>query len=93
MRPWKLMVVMNDSGDRINLQAAVVRYAVLMLTWLSLGMTFWYLITRDTGHFLFFLSSAIPALSLAVMLLSRERAALHDLASATGVFKITQAAD
>ncbi|MDQ6997071.1 MAG: RDD family protein [Mariprofundus sp.] len=89
MRPWKLRVAMQGSGDPISWATASVRYAVLMLTWLALGMTLWYLMTRDTGHFLFYLASAIPALSMLVMLISTERSSLHDLISSTGVYKIS----
>lgn len=90
MRPWKLMVAMRGSGDPLSWLAASVRFACLMVTWLALGMTFWYLITKDTGHFLFYVAASIPALSLLVMMLSHERAPLHDLISSTGVYKVTQ---
>jgi hypothetical protein len=60
-----------------------------MLTWLALGMTLWYLITRDTGHFLFYIAATIPALSMLVMALSKDGAPLHDLMSSTGVYKIS----
>jgi len=89
MRPWKLMVAMNGTGDPLSWSAATVRYAGLMLTWLALGMTLWYLITRDTGHFLFFVAATIPALSMLVMALSKDGAPLHDLMSSTGVYKIS----
>ena len=89
MRPWKLMVVMGATGDTPSWSAASVRYAGLMLTWLALAMTIWYVITRDTGHFLFFVAAAIPAFSMLVMALSQERAALHDLMSATAVYKVS----
>jgi len=89
MRPWKLMVAMRENGEPLSWLTASVRFSVLMVTWLALGMTFWYLITRDTGHFLFYVAASIPALSLLVMLLSHERAPLHDLISATGVYKVT----
>jgi len=89
MRPWKLMVAMNGTGDPLSWSAATVRYAGLMLTWLALGMTLWYLITRDTGHFLFYIAATIPALSMLVMALSKDGAPLHDLMSSTGVYKIS----
>ncbi len=89
MRPWKLRVAMKDSGDPLSWSAASVRYAGLMLTWLSLGMTIWYVITNDTGHFLFFIAATIPALSMLVMAISSDRSTLHDLMSSTGIFKIS----
>jgi len=64
-------------------------YAELMLAWLSLGMTIWYVITNDTGHFLFFIAAAIPALSMLVMALSKDGMPLHDLMSSTGLYKIS----
>jgi len=89
MRPWKLRVAMKDNGEPLSWSAASVRYAGLMLTWLSLGMTIWYVITNDTGHLLFFIASTIPALSMLVMAISSERSTLHDLISSTGLFKIS----
>jgi len=89
MRPWKLRVAMKDSGDPLSWSAASVRYAGLMLTWLSLGMTIWYVITNDTGHFLFFIAASIPALSMLVMALSKDGMPLHDLMSSTGLYKIS----
>jgi len=89
MRPWKLMVAMQGSGDPLSWLAASVRFAVLMLTWLTLGMTLWYIATKDTGHFLFFLAATVPAVSLVVMLLSKDRTALQDMVSGTGMFKVS----
>jgi len=90
MRPWKLMVVMNETGDPLTWGASSTRFAGLMITWLSLGMTLWYIITKDTGHFLFFVASAVPALSMLVMALSKDRSTLHDLISGTGVYKVSE---
>jgi len=89
MRPWKLQVAMNGTGNPPTLVAASIRFAVLMLTWLTLGMTMWYMSTKDTGHFLFFITATIPVVSLVVMLLSKERAALQDMVSGTGMFKVS----
>jgi len=90
MRPWKLMVVMTETGDSLTWLAASVRFAGLIITWLSLGMTVWYIITKDTGHFLFFLASAIPALSMLVMILSKDRSTLHDLISGAGIYRVSK---
>jgi len=89
MRPWKLMVATSDTGMPLSWMAASVRFTVLMLTWLTLGMTLWYIATKDTGHFLFFIAATIPAVSLVVMMLSKERAALQDMVSGTGVFRVS----
>lgn len=88
MRPWKLKVAMHGSGDPLTWPAASVRFAALMLTWLALAMTLWYIAVKDTGHFLFFVTAAIPALSLLVMALSRDRLALHDLISGSSVYRL-----
>jgi len=89
MRPWKLMVAMQESGEPLTWMVASVRFAVLMTTWLTLSMTMWYMATKDTGHFLFFIAAAIPAVSLLVMLLSKDRAALQDIISGSSVFRVT----
>jgi len=89
MRPWKLKVAMNETGNPLSPAIASIRFAILMLTWLTLGMTLWYISTKDTGHFLFFLAAIIPAASLVIMLLSRERTALQDIISGTGIFKVS----
>lgn len=88
MRPWKLQVAMNKSGDPLTWTAASIRFAVLMATWLALGMTLWFIATKDTGHFLFFVAASIPAMSLLTMVLSKERPALHDIISGSGVYRI-----
>jgi len=91
MRPWKLKVVMADSGDAMNLAAATIRFLALMITWLSLLVTFFYLSMRDTESPLFILTASIPALSLAMML-SKKRQALHDFLAGTSVYRVQPAA-
>lgn len=88
MRPWRLQVAMAETGDPLTPLAAVVRFVVLMVTWLALGQTAIYMMYHDTGHALFFLSASIPALSMLVMVLSATRSPLHDLAAGSGVFRI-----
>ncbi|MDX8407112.1 MAG: hypothetical protein R8L58_01880 [Mariprofundaceae bacterium] len=68
--------------------AATVRFAGLMLTWVALGMTLVYMMYRDTNHLLFFISAILPAFSLLVMMLTRERQSLHDLISGTAVYRL-----
>ncbi|MDQ6970149.1 MAG: RDD family protein [Mariprofundus sp.] len=89
MRPWKLMVAMNGTGDPLTWTVASVRFAIMMTTWLTLAMTLWYIRSNDTGHFLFFIAATIPAVSLIVMLLSKERAALQDIISGSGMFRVS----
>jgi len=89
MRPWKLMVAMSGTGDPLTWLAASVRFAILMTTWLTLGMTLYYIKMHDTGHFLFFIAATIPAVSLTVMLLSKDRAALQDIISGSGIFRVS----
>ncbi len=88
MRPWKLQVAMNESGDPITMLAATTRFAGLMLTWVALGMTLVYMVVRDTNHLLFFISALVPAFSLLVMMMTPERQSLHDLISGTAVYRL-----
>ncbi|ATX81141.1 RDD family protein [Mariprofundus ferrinatatus] len=88
MRPWKLRLAMLESGDPLSWFTASVRFAGLIITWLALAMTLWYIATKDTGHFLFFLAASIPAMSLLVMTLGRDHLALHDLLSGSGVYRL-----
>ncbi len=90
MRPWKLQVAMAGSGDTLGMTAATVRFAGLMLTWLALGMTLAYMMVRDTHHLLFFISALVPALSLMIMMLTRDRQPLHDLVAGTTVYRISE---
>ncbi|MDX8411424.1 MAG: RDD family protein, partial [Mariprofundaceae bacterium] len=87
MRPWKLKIVMADSGDPINLASATIRFLALMITWLALLVTFFYLSMRDTQSPLYVLAALIPALSLAMMF-SRKRQTLHDFLAGTSVYRI-----
>ncbi len=90
MRPWKLRVAMINSGDSITLTAATVRFFALMVTWLAMGMTLLYLFGHYTGHPLFMIAAALPAVSLLCMMLTPNRQALHDLLSGTGVYHIEE---
>lgn len=88
MRPWKLRLAMLETGDPLSLLTACIRTAGLLITWLALGMTLWYIATKDTGHFLFFVAASIPAISLLIMTLGRDRLALHDLISGSTVYRL-----
>ncbi|ATX80565.1 RDD family protein [Mariprofundus aestuarium] len=88
MRPWKLRLAMLETGDPLTPFTASIRFAGLLITWLALAMTLWYIATKDTGHFLFFVAASIPALSLLVMTLSKEKLALHDLLSGSTVYRL-----
>jgi uncharacterized RDD family membrane protein YckC len=88
MRPWRLKLAMLETGNPLSWFAACVRFATLMITWLGLGMTLWYIATRDTGHFLFFIAAGIPAFSMLIMVLSKDRLALHDLISGSAVYRL-----
>lgn len=90
MRPWKLKLAMADSGDPLSLMAATVRFFGLMLTWLAMAMTLLYLFGHHTGHPLFLVAAAVPAISMTCMLLTRRRQTLHDLMAGTNVFRITE---
>ena len=88
MRPWKLRLAMLETGDPLTPFTASIRFAGLMLTWMALSMTLWYIATKDTNHFLFFVAASIPALSMLVMFLSKEKLALHDLISGSTVYRL-----
>ena len=88
MRPWKLRVAMRETGDPISWLTASTRFAGMMVTWLALALTIWFVLSRNTGHPLFYLAAAIPAISLLVMTLSRDHQALHDLISGTGIYRL-----
>jgi uncharacterized RDD family membrane protein YckC len=90
MRPWKLRLAMVNSGDSVSLMAATVRFFGLMITWLAMFMTMLYLFGHYTGHPLFMVAAALPALSLLCMILTPRRQALHDLIAGTGVFRIKE---
>lgn len=90
MRPWKLRLAMVNSGDPITLMAATVRFFGLMITWLAMFMTLLYLFGHKTGHPLFMIAAALPALSLLCMMLTPKRQALHDLIAGTGVYRIKE---
>jgi len=92
MRPWKLRVAMAESGEPVGFAAATARFFGLMLTWLALGLTLFYMATRQTGTPLFFVAAAVPAVSLLMMLLTRRKQALHDLIAGTGVFRLRKKA-
>jgi len=88
MRPWKLRLAMLETGDPLSPFTASIRFAGLIITWLALAMTLWYIATKDTGHFLFFVAASIPAISMIVMALSKEKLALHDLISGSAVYRL-----
>ena len=88
MRPWKLRVAMRDTGDPASWLAASARFAGMMVTWLALALTIWFMLSRNTGHPLFYLAASIPAMSLLTMALSREQLTLHDLLSGTGIYRL-----
>ncbi len=88
MRPWGLRVAMLGSGDYPTLSIAVLRCFGLCLTWLALGATLAFMAMRSVNHPLFFLSASIPAISLACMMLTPRRQALHDLLAGTAVFRV-----
>jgi uncharacterized RDD family membrane protein YckC len=88
MRPWRLRLAMVNTGDRISLTAATVRFFGLMVTWLAMAMTLFYLFGHFTNHPLFMVAAALPALSLLCILFTSRHQALHDLISGTGIYQI-----
>ncbi len=90
MRPWKLVVASVDDGGFPSWGAASFRFAGLMIHWLALAMTAIYILFRDTGHPLFFIAGLLPAASLASMMLTPKRQALHDLLSGTTIWRVAE---
>jgi len=90
MRPWKLRLAMAGSGDPVSLMAATVRFFGLMITWLAIAMTLFYLFGHYTGHPLFIVAALLPALSMLCMMLTPRRQALHDLIAGTGIYRIKE---
>jgi len=88
MRPWHLQVAMVDNGDHPSLSMAVVRCFGLALTWLALAATLAFMAARDVNQPLFFLSAIIPAISLACMMITPQRQALHDLLAGTSIYRL-----
>ncbi|MDQ6978731.1 MAG: RDD family protein [Mariprofundaceae bacterium] len=88
MRPWHLQVAMIDNGDHPPLSMAVVRCFGLALTWLALAATLMFMSVRDVNNPLFFLSAIIPAISLACMMVTPQRQALHDLLAGTSIYRL-----
>ncbi len=88
MRPWNLQVAMVDTGNHPTLSMAIVRGFCLSLTWLALATTLMYMAMRQTNDLIFFLSAAIPAISLFCMLITPQRQALHDVLAGTSVYRL-----
>jgi uncharacterized RDD family membrane protein YckC len=93
MRPWKLRVVMAESGDPLSLVAATLRFVALSVTWISLGATALYVAAGNVYHGMFVVASALPAVSMILMLLTPRHQPLHDLMAGTNVFYVMEKAD
>lgn len=88
MRPWKLKVAMLETGNPLSWFSATARFVGLIVTWLALAMTLWYIATKDTGHFLFFVAASVPAFSMIVMVLSKDQLTLHDMISGSTIYRL-----
>jgi len=79
MRPWRLSVVMANSGDIPTLAAASIRFAVLMATWLAAGFILLSMLTGKTQNTAYATVALLPFISLVCLALTEKRQALHDL--------------
>lgn len=79
MRPWRLLVVMADGGERPSLGAASIRFAVLMATWLAAGFVLLSILTGKTQSSTYANVALLPLASLLCLALTNRRQALHDL--------------
>jgi len=79
MRPWRLTVVMRDSGEIPSMAAATIRFAVLMATWLAAGFVLLSVLTGKTQNTTYVTVALLPFASLACLALTAKRQALHDL--------------
>lgn len=81
MRPWRLTLVMADSGDFPTLAACTIRFAVLLATWLAAGFVLLSMLTGKTQNTTYATVALLPCISLACLALSKRQQALHDLAA------------
>lgn len=93
MRPWKLHVAMQNSGDYPSFAIASLRFLALAVTWIAFGVTFFqlmaYISTGVIDKATFAVASLIPVISMLSMLLTPTRQPLHDLLAGTNVYKVT----
>jgi len=81
MRPWRLTLVMADSGNFPSMAACTIRFAVMMATWAAAGFVLLSVLTGKTQNTAYATVALLPFGSLACLALSRKQQALHDLAA------------
>ena len=90
MRPWRLTLVMADSGNIPSMAANTIRFAVMLATWLAAGFVLLSILTGKTQNTTYATVALLPFISLACLALTNRRQALHDLAS--GIIVVRRAA-
>ncbi|MDQ6962609.1 MAG: RDD family protein [Mariprofundaceae bacterium] len=90
MRPWKLRVVHQVTGEALSFQMATVRFIIFGLVWLSLGYVMLCIRDANITGWDFALAAVIPFISLLCMAFTRQRQALHDLLSESCVYKVVE---
>jgi len=90
MRPWRLTVVMVNSGDIPSLAASSIRFAVLIATWLAAGFVLLSMLAGKTQNTAYATVALLPFISLVCLALTEKRQALHDLLA--GVIVVRRAA-
>ena len=92
MRPWRLVLVMNDSGEIPSMAAASIRFAIMIATWLAAGFVLLSVMTGKTQNTTYVTVALLPFISLACLALTAKRQALHDLLAGVIVVRRTIAA-
>jgi len=81
MRPWRLSLVMADTGNLPSHAACTIRFAVLLATWLAAGFVLLSMLSGKTQNTTYATVALLPFISLACLALSKRQQALHDLAA------------
>jgi len=81
MRPWRLTLVMADSGNFPSPAACTIRFAVMIATWLAAAFVLLSMLTGKTQNTTYATVALLPFISLACLALSKRQQALHDLAA------------
>ena len=81
MRPWRLTLVMADTGHLPSHAACTIRFAVMLATWLAVGFVLLSMFSGKTQNTTYATVALVPFISLACLALSKRKQALHDLAA------------
>ncbi|MDX8391562.1 MAG: RDD family protein [Mariprofundaceae bacterium] len=88
MRPWRLRVVMADTGEIPSAAAASIRFAVFFLTWLAAGFVVLSMLTGKTQNTMYATVALLPMVSLIFIALTAKQQALHDWLAGTIIVRV-----